>query len=325
MRESFLPRPVALLLLAMPLSISAFAQPPRVIGPGDPVPSGRRVEVQDGDTVVLHGDARLRIVRRSDATVRAIYNSEQRWLVLLVDYAETRKGTPDGVVDSTYTFTGLDGVWPLGERWQGSAVLEEYSMPSTLDGSLGFTAAGAFVQLFSGSSAAPTRWFLDNQAVALVYRGGGHGNTFPGSRNEFDQAEARAIADVTRNAQRGDGGTTTTMVGPGGTTLTSHVEMSVGSPMQPVRVGGNIAAPQKIGDARIVMPADAQQAGIRGVVILEIVVGVDGTVTDAKVLRSILPSVDRAAIDAVKQWRYTPTPLNGQPVPVIMTVTVAFP
>ena len=48
-----------------------------------------------------------------------------------------------------------------------------------------------------------------------------------------------------------------------------------------------------------------------------------GRVKDAKVLRSI-PLLDQAALDAVKQWVYTPTLLNGVPVPVIMTVTVNF-
>ena len=60
-----------------------------------------------------------------------------------------------------------------------------------------------------------------------------------------------------------------------------------------------------------------------GVVILEAVIGVDGRVADAKVLRSI-PLLDQAAVDAVRQWVYTPTLLNGVPVPVIMTVTVNF-
>jgi protein TonB len=46
-------------------------------------------------------------------------------------------------------------------------------------------------------------------------------------------------------------------------------------------------------------------------------------VTDAKVLRSI-PLLDAAALDAVRQWVFTPTTLNGTPVPVIMTVTVNF-
>jgi TonB family protein len=52
-------------------------------------------------------------------------------------------------------------------------------------------------------------------------------------------------------------------------------------------------------------------------------IGPNGTVTDAKVLRSI-PLLDAAALDAVKQWQFTPTLLNGVPVPVIMTVTVNF-
>jgi protein TonB len=67
----------------------------------------------------------------------------------------------------------------------------------------------------------------------------------------------------------------------------------------------------------------AKDAGIQGVVILEIVVGVDGGVTDARVLWSI-PMLDEPAVTAVKQWRYEPTLLNGAPVPVIMTVTVNF-
>jgi protein TonB len=72
-----------------------------------------------------------------------------------------------------------------------------------------------------------------------------------------------------------------------------------------------------------VYPAIAQSARVQGVVILEATIGTDGRVTDVKVLRSI-PLLDQAAIDAVKQWQYTPTTLNGQPVPVIMTVTVNF-
>ena len=60
-----------------------------------------------------------------------------------------------------------------------------------------------------------------------------------------------------------------------------------------------------------------------GVVILECTISPQGKVTDVKVLRGI-PLLDQAAIDAVKQWVYTPTLLNGVPVPVIMTVTVNF-
>jgi protein TonB len=94
-------------------------------------------------------------------------------------------------------------------------------------------------------------------------------------------------------------------------------------PPAPVRVGGAIRQPTKIKEARPVYPAIAQSARVQGVVIIEATIGPDGRVQDAKVLRSI-PLLDAAAIDAVKQWVYTPTTLNGVPVPVIMTVTVNF-
>lgn len=76
-------------------------------------------------------------------------------------------------------------------------------------------------------------------------------------------------------------------------------------------------------DAAAVLPEVARQAGVTGVVILEVTIGADGTVTDARILRSI-PLLDKAALDAVRQWRYEPTLRNGAPVPVILTVTVAF-
>ena len=62
---------------------------------------------------------------------------------------------------------------------------------------------------------------------------------------------------------------------------------------------------------------------MQGVVILETTIDIHGQVSDARVLRSI-PMLDQAAIDAVRQWAFTPTYLNGMAVPVIMTVTVNF-
>ena len=94
-------------------------------------------------------------------------------------------------------------------------------------------------------------------------------------------------------------------------------------PTAPVRVGGNIKPPTKTRDVRPVYPPIAQSARVSGMVIVEATIGADGKVKDAKVLRSI-PLLDQAAIDAVKQWQFTPTLLNGVPVPVIMTVTVNF-
>jgi periplasmic protein TonB len=94
-------------------------------------------------------------------------------------------------------------------------------------------------------------------------------------------------------------------------------------PAAPVRVGGNIKAPQKIKDVKPQYPAIAQSARVQGVVIIEATIGPNGQVQEAKVLRSI-PLLDQAALDAVRQWVFTPTLLNGVPVPVIMTVTVNF-
>lgn len=91
----------------------------------------------------------------------------------------------------------------------------------------------------------------------------------------------------------------------------------------PIRVGGNIKPPQKITDIAPVYPALAKIAHVDGVVVLEAVIGEDGTVRDVRVLRSI-QLLDEAAMEAVRQWRFTPTLLNGEPVPVVMTVTVAF-
>jgi protein TonB len=88
-------------------------------------------------------------------------------------------------------------------------------------------------------------------------------------------------------------------------------------------VGGNISAPRKIKDVKPVYPPIAQSARVQGIVIIEATIGVDGHVTDARVLRSI-PLLDQAALDAVRQWQFTPTLLNGAPTPIVMSMTVNF-
>ena len=90
-----------------------------------------------------------------------------------------------------------------------------------------------------------------------------------------------------------------------------------------VRVGGQIQAPRKLRHVAPVYPQIAQQARVTGTVILEAVLSPTGAVSDVKVLRSV-PLLDQAAVDAVRQWSYAPTLLNGTPVSVLMTVTVRF-
>ena len=91
----------------------------------------------------------------------------------------------------------------------------------------------------------------------------------------------------------------------------------------PLRVGGHVNPPVKLETVAPVYPKIAKDARVHGVVILECVISPRGTVTDVRVLRGV-PLLDQAAIDAVRQWVYTPTLLNGIPVPVVMTVTVNF-
>jgi protein TonB len=97
-----------------------------------------------------------------------------------------------------------------------------------------------------------------------------------------------------------------------------------GAPMpEPVRVGGEVQPPKKIKDVRPDYPMAARNARIEGTVILEAVIDTRGVVADVKVLKSI-PLLDAAALEAVKQWRYQATMLNGEAVPIVMTVTVNF-
>jgi len=87
------------------------------------------------------------------------------------------------------------------------------------------------------------------------------------------------------------------------------------------RVGGPVAAPLRLDVPKY--PPDAVAAGITGAVLAEIVISESGNVTDAKVVRSI-PLLDDAALQAVRNWHFEPTMVNGQGVPVRMVVTVNF-
>ena len=94
-------------------------------------------------------------------------------------------------------------------------------------------------------------------------------------------------------------------------------------PVPTVHVGGKIIPPQKIRDVLPVYPRLAVLSHVEGTVIIEATIGPFGNVLDARVLRSI-PLLDAAALEAVRQWQYTPTLLNETPVAVVMTVTVKF-
>jgi protein TonB len=95
------------------------------------------------------------------------------------------------------------------------------------------------------------------------------------------------------------------------------------APRAPVRPGGNIQPPAKVHDVAPIYPALALAARQQGMVILEAIIDTTGRVQSARVLKGV-PLLNDAAITAVSRWVYTPTLLNGVPVPVVMTVTVNF-
>jgi TonB family protein len=97
----------------------------------------------------------------------------------------------------------------------------------------------------------------------------------------------------------------------------------------PVRVGGHVRPPGRLTFAAPACPRiGVPDSG--AVVILEAVISVDGAMTTARMLRPAAgathpaPEFAEAALAVVLQWSYTPAPLNGQSVPVIVTVTVNY-
>jgi protein TonB len=90
-----------------------------------------------------------------------------------------------------------------------------------------------------------------------------------------------------------------------------------------VRPGGSVRSPVKIVHVAPQYPQIARASRVQGIVIIEATIDSRGNVESTAVLRSI-PLLDQAALDAVRQWKFTPTLLNGVAVPVIMTVTVNF-
>ena len=97
----------------------------------------------------------------------------------------------------------------------------------------------------------------------------------------------------------------------------------VQSPTVPVPVGGDVMAARLIYQVKPIYPALGRQVRVQGTVRLRAIIDKDGSITNLTVL-SGHPLLIPAAIEAVKQWRYQPTKLNGVPVEVETTVDVNF-
>jgi TonB family protein len=89
-------------------------------------------------------------------------------------------------------------------------------------------------------------------------------------------------------------------------------------------VGGNILAPQKLVDVRPEYPENLKSAKVGGVVLMNAVIGSDGTITDVQITKTPDPDLGTAAVEAVRQWQFSTTLLNCTPIDVRMRVTVNF-
>jgi protein TonB len=96
------------------------------------------------------------------------------------------------------------------------------------------------------------------------------------------------------------------------------------APRAPVRIGGQIEAPELVHRVEPVYPPVAVQAHVTGTVILEAIVDADGRVAEVTVLRSGHRLLDGPAIAAVRQWRYSPLVLNGIRESFVLTVVLSF-
>jgi len=94
-------------------------------------------------------------------------------------------------------------------------------------------------------------------------------------------------------------------------------------PQPPRRLHQGIQAPRKVVDVAPRYPALARDSHVEGTVILDVIIDETGKVTSTHVLKSV-PLLDQSAIDAVRLWKFIPARLNGEAIPIVMTVTVAF-
>jgi TonB family protein len=92
----------------------------------------------------------------------------------------------------------------------------------------------------------------------------------------------------------------------------------------PFRPGSGITPPQLLREVKAGYTDEARRRGVEGDVVLEVVVRSDGNVGDVKILHSLGAGLDQKAVEAVRQWKFSPARRMGAPVDVIVEVSVNF-
>jgi TonB family protein len=144
------------------------------------------------------------------------------------------------------------------------------------------------------------------------------------ARAEADRAAARLrVAQQALEARQGPGAVTSTVNPTPSSPFDGSRQLVSPSGRAPVRVGGPIASPGVIKSAKPTYSQVAMEARVEGTVTVEVLVDERGHVAGARVLKSI-PLLDESALNAARQWEFTPTLVNGEPVPVLLMLEINF-
>ena len=137
----------------------------------------------------------------------------------------------------------------------------------------------------------------------------------PGFNSIFRMFDLKADSDVNRQI---------VMAAPGTQSQPDELVNAAGPEPKPLRVKGTIAQSNLATKVQPTYPVAAKSAGVQGTVEFEIVVTKDGVPAELRVLRSPSDDLSESALEAVRQWRYRPTLLNGSPVEIVSTVIVNY-
>lgn len=296
--------------------------------PIDPPPPGREIAAADGDVIVVSGNDRVSVVRRRDAEVRVVVLAEQKAMLVIADWQGFE---PDRGVDRVWRLTGVDGQWPLEPRWQGRVVLTEPDGPGVARAPLTLETPAGVVEFRGGG---PRPQPPSSAAAVITFTGMSSGGQMGGG---FDDAERQAMSGDFRTSMAWGAGATSAITAVYDERLTMGASGAAGGGVAgvvgslpgtlPVSPSPNPARPGQLRVVRFVQPqwpAEAATAGVRGIVIVEVAVGLDGVVRAARVLRSV-PMLDAAALAAARELRYAPAGPDERPDPTMVSVAYRFP
>lgn len=311
------------IVIGLAVGLSAQPRPRRIQPMRPPPPEGRQIETADGDTVVVTGDDRVSVIRRRTAEVRVAFDQERRTVLVIADWGTPTDVKPDGGVNRTWLFSDIDGAWPLDHRWQGAATIIE---PESLRGETVRAAATLTIEMPAGPvvfiSGRPDNRAPLPDGTVIWHRkmsGGGPDGV------SFDEAERYAQSGNAQWSFSSASGLASafpsTVVRPGG-----GASATLGPAASGAATGFAMApsGPQLIRRVEPAWPDRAAHPGLRGVILVELAVALDGTVRGARAVRS-LPPLDALVLAAASQWRYAPAGPEGRPDPLLVTAAFPYP